>query len=311
MANLYSNLPPRTYSLRDFNHQATRFNDSDDKTGLLRFVLTGQVFDEVSPHQAVVDPLRGHSIWEDQEIKVSRNYDSILGIASNIVVQSDISIYPVSNPADALTTSIHLKYGIERDNVSQDHIFFIQSLTNSMQTTIYTPYHRIPNLQLGIFGVRHSLHAFLPLLLTEEREKGSYLSMNERKTFYEKGLRPAIEELLPGNVSEWPATVDNEMFRAKKHSGALAYQTKMIPSYAVPFLAQCIRDNLYQNNVSWGEGLFILHTIRGTKHCSQHSQNEEAARRALEEHCEQAGIPLDADQREGQWWIDIGLEFSV
>jgi hypothetical protein len=109
------------YSLRNFNHEATRLNDLDDKTGLLRFVLTGQVLDENSLHQAVIDPLREHSIQEDQEIIVSRDYDSILGVTSNIVVESDISVYPVSNPVDSLTTSIHLKYGIEGGDVSQDY----------------------------------------------------------------------------------------------------------------------------------------------------------------------------------------------
>jgi hypothetical protein len=118
MSNIYSNLQPRTYSLRNFNHQATRYHDSGDKTGLLRFVLTGQVLDEDSPHQAVIDPLREHSIREDHVIKVSRDYDSILGVTSNIVVDSDISVYPVSNPMDTLTTSIHLQYGVESDEVS-------------------------------------------------------------------------------------------------------------------------------------------------------------------------------------------------
>jgi hypothetical protein len=153
------------------------------------------------------------------------------------------------------------------------------------------------------------LHIFLPSLVTEEREKGPYLTTDERKTFYEKGLRPAIEELLPGNVSEWPATVDNEMFRAKKHSGAFAYQIKMIPAYAVPLLADSIRENLDRHAVPWGEDLFVLHTIRGTKHSSKHSQNEEAAAHALNEHCYHARIPLESICNEGRWWIDVGLEF--
>jgi hypothetical protein len=68
----------------------------------------------------------------------------------------------------------------------------------------------------------------------------------------------------------------------------------MIPAYAVPHLVNFICDNLSQNDVPWGEGIFILHMICGTKHSSQHSLNAEAARRALVEHCHHARIPQDA-----------------
>src|SRR5262245_537627 len=154
------------------------------------------------------------------------------------------------------------------------------------------------------------IHLFFPSLLTEGAEKGPYLSTNERRTFYEKGLRPAIELLLPLNVQEWPATFDDELFRAKKHSGAIAYQMKMIPAEVVGLLVDHIRQELRDNDVEWGHDCFILHTIRGTKGASKHSQNEDAATLALEEYLIRAHIPLEAIEADGEWWIDVGLEFS-
>jgi hypothetical protein len=154
------------------------------------------------------------------------------------------------------------------------------------------------------------IHIFFPSLFTDGREKGPYLSTDERRTFYEKGLRPAIELLLPLNIQEWPATYDGELFRAKKHSGAVAYQTKMIPAEVVPLLVDYICQELMDNDIEWGDECFILHTIRGTKGASKHSQNEHAAALALVEYLKRAHIPLESIVRDGQWWIDVGLEFS-
>ena len=38
---------------------------------------------------------------------------------------------------------------------------------------------------------------------------------------------------LPENVSDWPASYDAELFRAKKCSGHISYQTKMVQSWVL------------------------------------------------------------------------------
>jgi hypothetical protein len=114
---LYSTFPPRIYTLRQFVQKADELKDEDEDL-FLHFVVTGQGIVENPAHQVVIDPIRDSSIRDDDEILMSRDYDSVLGITHNILVDSDVSIYPVSNPSDTLTTSIHMKYPLVRGDVS-------------------------------------------------------------------------------------------------------------------------------------------------------------------------------------------------
>lgn len=145
LSELYTDLPKRTYSIREFNAYARELlsegdnlEDSDidsegdnpedsnikrdkdmDKEQFIRFTLTGEV---PGDHQVVVDPLRNYVRPEDY-IKVSRDYDSFLGISENIAVTSSLCIYPINNPSDALRTSIHLKRSIADGQVGRSGTF--------------------------------------------------------------------------------------------------------------------------------------------------------------------------------------------
>ena len=114
-SDIYAELPPRTYSLREFNRHAKDLLASDESDEFVRFSLTGEV---AGDHQVVVDPLRD-LLDPHHEITLSRDYDSILGITERIVVNSQLSVYPICNPADALATSIHLDYSFEGGEVSR------------------------------------------------------------------------------------------------------------------------------------------------------------------------------------------------
>jgi hypothetical protein len=155
------------------------------------------------------------------------------------------------------------------------------------------------------------IHLFFPSLWTERRTSGPYLTKEEKTLFYEKGLRPAIELLMPLSVDEWPATFQDELFRAKKtFGGGIAYQTKMIPAETVPLLVNQIREELTNNGIEWGGDIFVLHTIRGTKQASKHSKSGEAATIALAEYLRRSNISQASIENDGEWWIDVGLEFS-
>lgn len=131
--------------------------------------------------------------------------------------------------------------------------------------------------------------------------------MAQLTEFYEVGLRPAIDALLPEDVSDWPPTYRAELFRAKKSSGHLAYQTKMIPWTHLESLERTLRYNLHTGEVDWAEDFFFMYTVRGVKHTSQHSTDRDSALEKLEELCEDMGLPGDVFDR-GEWWIDVGAE---
>jgi hypothetical protein len=155
------------------------------------------------------------------------------------------------------------------------------------------------------------LHIFFPSLSSDDR-KSPLLSKEEAKALYEKGLRPSIEQLLPQSASDWPATYQTELFRASKAKGGFAYQTKMVPQWAVPRLASLIRQNLQDNGVNWAEDFFFMSTIRGSKHSTTHSLTSDAAKYALDDFMGEAflDIPHPLSAESDQWWIDVGVEFS-
>ncbi|KAJ4469609.1 hypothetical protein C8R41DRAFT_970774 [Lentinula lateritia] len=291
MDGLYSALPTKAYSLRNFVRAGSALDSPDiDGDAYLLFLLTGQhVLEE---HQAVIDARR-NTLNDDHSVGASRDYDSLIGIADNILVNAAISVYPAPNPAEVLSSSIHLKIRLPSGDVS---------------TNAFIPIHRIPNFQFAVWGNRCQIHIFFPGIASRGPEDlARQLSKEEKTTFYEIGLRPAIAALLPEDISDWPPTYDGELFRARKQSGHMSYQTKIIPELEVPNLVGRIRRNLEDANVDWAESFFFTHTVRGFKHGTQHEMNEDEAQLALDILLNHADLSRDATER-GEWWIDVGLE---
>lgn len=112
MSALYSSLPSQSYTVKEFVRKAKTL-EREDGHAFLRFVLTG----EADEHQAVLDPIR-NTLGRDHDVVATRDYDSVIGITKDIVVKSSISVYPVPNPAEVLTTSIHIKYPMKTGRVS-------------------------------------------------------------------------------------------------------------------------------------------------------------------------------------------------
>ena len=116
MADLYSSLPTKSYTLGLFNQEAHRLHSNfhnENMEPFLRFVLTGDAGD----HQVVIDPIQ-NALQGNDSISGSRDYDSAIGVMENIAVLSSISVYPVPNPADVLSTSIHLTATVREGEVS-------------------------------------------------------------------------------------------------------------------------------------------------------------------------------------------------
>jgi hypothetical protein len=148
MSSLYSSLPTKSYSLHEFVAYASALKDGN-ADAFRRFILTGEVEND---HQAVLDPIR-NVLEDDHPIALARDYDSMITFQSNIVVDCPISVYPVPNPAEVLSTSVHLKYPIIQGDVSklqpaqvsillmfyrQQRLYlFTEFLTSNLRTGIY------------------------------------------------------------------------------------------------------------------------------------------------------------------------------
>jgi hypothetical protein len=124
MSELYSTLPPKTYTLAEFIQHSKYLEQQPDNAAFTRFVLTGEADD----HQAVLDPLR-NALPDGHPIQVYRDYDSALNIHDRIIVDASISVHPIPNPTHTLTTSIHIKLPITRGDVSRNIVLLPIDLT--------------------------------------------------------------------------------------------------------------------------------------------------------------------------------------
>jgi hypothetical protein len=96
-----------SYNLDQFSRKAFELYSKEDHGDFIRFVVNGKVGD----NQVVIDPIQ-HTLPVDQVISQLRDYDSVIGLSANVEVKRSIYIYPVANPRDTLTESLHLQYEI-------------------------------------------------------------------------------------------------------------------------------------------------------------------------------------------------------
>ncbi|KAF8871326.1 hypothetical protein BD779DRAFT_1478302 [Infundibulicybe gibba] len=225
----------------------------------------------------------------------------------DIPIEASLAVYPVPDPADVLTTSVHLNFP---GPVRPVHVYANLSLTNhpSHQNGRPCAAHKIPNFKFGFWGPRHQIYILFPSLFREDRKK-PHLTKEEKAAFYELVLRPAVGSLNEDNISDWPAQYQDEMFRARKQSGHMSYQTKLIGQWELARLPERLRQYANENDVDWAGDFCFMLTVRGTKHSTQHAITAASAEFAYEEFLETSQIARD-EFRTGAWWIDVGVEVA-
>lgn len=119
MANLYNNHPTVSHTLRQFCNRANHlYNEHATDEPYIRFVLTGEYLDDGgTPKQAFVDPVQ-NLVEPYHPLSVSRDYDSLLGVAEKILVDGPITVFAVPHSTFALRTSLHMEHPIVRGDVS-------------------------------------------------------------------------------------------------------------------------------------------------------------------------------------------------
>ena len=169
--------------------------------------------------------------------------------------------------------------------------------------------HKVPNICIGKWEAHSMVRALIPELY-DPQTCSPHLTQEDQKTFYEEGLLPAVQALCEDSAHEWPATYDDEMFRARGQNGTLSFQTKVIPSWSVRSLGKKIRAYLRRAGIPWGSGIVFLHQVRGVKHSSRHRLDNEAAREALMEFLRSVSLNPERVSLNGSWWVDVGVEIS-
>lgn len=102
----------RTFTLSAFCAKARELLEGDDIPAFVRFVLNGI---EEDTH-VVLDPILNR-LRDDDQIAARRDYDSMLGIDRDIVVESDVTAIIMARPYQALSRNIYIKHSIPQDPV--------------------------------------------------------------------------------------------------------------------------------------------------------------------------------------------------
>ncbi|KIM35225.1 hypothetical protein M413DRAFT_14650 [Hebeloma cylindrosporum] len=280
-------------SVADFCRRAQELRDEDDAK-FVKFVLTGKD----GQGQAVVDPILDR-VKPTEEMQLTRDYDSLLGMCPDIKVHGSLTVYPLAKRDDTLTRNTHFTYRFQYRATSLDIAI-----------------HKVPNICLGKWGTHNMLRAFIPGLYTEER--GPQLTQDEQRMFYEDGLLPAIAILSPVSSTEWSPSYDDLMFAARRENGQLAFHTKVVPPEVVADLADQIRANLEDNGHRWGRGLVILHQIRGVKESTMHSVSYAAGDQAIIAFLRDHQLLKEDDDDtwtlteapNSSWYVDTGLQVA-
>lgn len=95
-------------SLHAFCHYGKSLLELDQSAEFVRFIISGEHPDG----QVVVVPELDR-LHEDEQITIHRDFDSVLGVSEDILVDADLAVNPVSRKEDALSKNIHVSYHFE------------------------------------------------------------------------------------------------------------------------------------------------------------------------------------------------------
>lgn len=138
------------------------------------------------------------------------------------------------------------------------------------------------------------------------------MTEEQRSSWYEHGLRPAIAHLLGAVVEEWPASYKTEEIRARKKGGGHAWGSRVIPPDVTAELMDRIHLELLMadnDGLDWALEAFVMHTIRGVKHGYFHHADPHSAAHYLAQLFEDGKLLEDAPEH-GDWFVDVGVQIN-
>lgn len=168
--------------------------------------------------------------------------------------------------------------------------------------------HHVPNICLGVVGVRTKLRMFFPALYEENNpDRSVELTLEQKTAIYNDGLRPTLQSLNPDTMTNWPTTYESALTRAKKRDNRYQYGTRPFPSQMVHRFGYEL-PRLLAAAHPWARDIVFMTQVQGVKEANQHQPDDHRA-------AEEAMSVLLSDLHpelltEPQCWVDVGLELS-
>jgi hypothetical protein len=119
MSSYYNDHPTESHTLDQFIDRLNSLHEADEHDAFIRAGLTGEYTDENNRgKQIFIDPVQ-NLVDDDHELTIKRDYDSLIGVAHDILVDGAINAHAVPPGNLCLRSSIHIQYPMETENVSQ------------------------------------------------------------------------------------------------------------------------------------------------------------------------------------------------
>lgn len=110
-------LPERQMSLAQFNQRALRYLEQAEYIGhaaFVQFVLAGRYEHHQESRRAILDPELDAVPLVQEELTLTRDFDSLIGISTNLPFTTSFNIFPVPPFRDTMIADNHLLYSFRR-----------------------------------------------------------------------------------------------------------------------------------------------------------------------------------------------------
>ena len=301
-------LPLLQMTLEEFVTKATVIlQDSDDIYDFCRMVLAGRLQVNGVEHRIFINARQNLPPIHPRDLTLTRDYDSICALSSDLPYSVPFSVYPVAPFRDTLTSDNFLKgkaYDKEVSGNQRPNQQNVKIISKGNSTLV--PMYKIPNLALGKVSGRHVTRMMFPRLYDEGNQDRTIAAYNLSR-IYDEGIRPAVEAICNPRLSHWPASYSSAITKAKDKSGKLHFGTVDLSVDLLPEFAQRLKENL--DRIPKLKDMYFMHEVRGTKGATVHNPDTpEACWRSLEDQLEFLDLTTVNPRN---WYIDVGLEVHL
>lgn len=138
--------------------------------------------------------------------------------------------------------------------------------------------------------------------MSDQRQHPAKLSKEESEELYDTIVQPTIATIAPHLAKDWPTTVRVEQFRANNTGRGYQSSAYIVSVGLLPAFRRELHRRL-QQHPTFRYCLFCTH-IQGIKGSTVHDLSHYEADLAM------VKLFDEFDTRQGQWWVDVGLELQ-
>ena len=165
------------------------------------------------------------------------------------------------------------------------------------------PRHKIPNVGFAKIDQRGITRLFLPALYRENEVVPP--TPEQLAALYNEAIRPSAIKVMPNAAGHWPPSYSAETIRISKHAGGYSFGTLDVPASKVRKFGSEVIEAV--RALSFGQGAFFGHTLRGTKGRTTHDPDDQ------EEYMDVLAdylniLSLNHIKKE-DWHVDVALEY--